>query len=63
MTLEALLRAAHDAGTIDTLSIFGPRKGAEKLRYRANLKRVGEPGWRVEHRLMGEWSDVALFRP
>ena len=21
------------------------------------------PGWRVEHRLMGEWSDVALFRP
>ena len=20
-------------------------------------------GWRVEHRLMGEWSDVALFRP
>ncbi len=21
------------------------------------------PGWRVEHRLLGEWSDVALFRP
>ncbi len=21
------------------------------------------PGWRVEHRLMGEWSDVALTRP
>lgn len=21
------------------------------------------PGWRVEHRIMGEWSDVALFRP
>lgn len=21
------------------------------------------PGWRVEHRLMGEWSDVALVRP
>jgi ribosomal protein L11 methyltransferase len=21
------------------------------------------PGWRVEHRLMGEWSDIALHRP
>lgn len=21
------------------------------------------PGWRVEHRILGEWSDVALFRP
>ena len=56
--IPQLVNAIAPGGLLVLSGILARENGQVRAAYAA-----ATPGWRVEHRLMGEWSDVALFRP
>ena len=56
--IDQLVNAIAPGGLLVLSGILARENDQVRAAYAA-----ATPGWRVEHRLMGEWSDVALFRP